>query len=377
MKAPFIYGKVVSGEDFTDREKELERLVVNFISGTNTILLSPRRWGKSSLILKAAEEAIARDPSLKVVFIDLFNIRSEADFYKILAEKVIMAVSDKIEQITVNVKKFMKQWIPRISFSPDTSHQVSFGLDWNELRKEPYEILDMAENIAISKGIQLIVCIDEFQNIAYYEDPLAFQKILRSSWQKHHHVTYCLFGSKRHMLLEVFSSPSMPFYKFGDLIFLEKIPANIWTPFIKNRFQKTGKSISLSEAEKIATTVDLHPYYVQQLAQICWLRSDRSTNDSIVDEAIDHLILQMSLLFQGITENLTTPQLNFLKALLDGITSYSSNETIRKYSLGSSSNVYRITKALIQKEIIDDYKEVIQFLDPVYALWLKHYYFKI
>ena len=79
----------------------------------------------------------------------------------------------------------------------------------------------MEEALAAKK--QIILCIDEFQNISEFDHPVDFQKKLRAHWQLHQHVTYCLYGSKRHMLMEVFSSPSMPFYKFGDIIFLENL----------------------------------------------------------------------------------------------------------------------------------------------------------
>ena len=97
-------------------------------------------------------------------------------------------------------------------------------------------------------------------------DSLDFQKKLRAHWQLHQHVTYCLYGSKRHMLMEVFSSPSMPFYKFGDIIFLEKIKENDWIEFITKRFNDTGKSIDIENAANIAKHCENHPYYVQQLA---------------------------------------------------------------------------------------------------------------
>ncbi len=375
MKPPFIYGKLVSGADFTDREQETARLVTNFLAGTNTIILSPRRWGKSSLVNRASNMAIGQDSRLRIIHMDLFNIRSEAGFYKALSEKVISAVSGRVEQVAENVKEFMRRWVPRISFSPDAQQEISFGLDWNEVKKEPAEILEMAEAIAIRKDLHIVVCIDEFQNIGFYDDPVAFQKTLRAAWQKQSRVSYCLYGSKRHMLMDVFASPSMPFYKFGDLIFLEKISRVHWGPFIQNRFKTTKKSITRAQAERIATTVDLHPYYVQQLAQICWLRTEKKVEDATIDEATEHLVLQLSMLFQGITEGLTTSQVNFLMALTDGVERLSAAETLREYGLGSSAHIAVIKKALMQKEIIDDQGGVIDFLDPVYRLWLRRYYF--
>ena len=375
MDTPFIYGKLAVGENFTDRAEEKMRLVQNFISGTNTILISPRRWGKSSLVLKAASEVKDTSPNILVVFLDLFNIRSEEDFYKALAENVIRVSSGRMEEVILTVKQFMKQWVPRISFSPDSQQEFSLGLNWNELKKQPDEILDLAENIAQSKKSKLVICIDEFQNIAFFEDPLAFQKKLRSHWQTHQSVSYCLYGSKRHMLTDVFTSPSKPFYKFGDLLFLSRIAINYWVPFISERFRSTGKDISDSLAEKIAVMAEGHPYYVQQLAQLVWLRTGKEVTSGIIEESMDGLVLQMSLLFQGITENLTTPQVNFLRMLIDGETRHTTRANIDKYQLGSSANVIRIKKSLIEKEIIDEQPGGLIILDPVYSTWLRYYYF--
>ncbi len=377
METPFIYGKLATGNNFTNRESEQERLVGNFLSGTNTILISPRRWGKSSLVFKSATEAKRLDDQLIIILIDLFNIRDEEEFYKCLAENVIRASSNRMEEVMANVKEFMKEWIPRVSFSPDSQQEFSLSLNWNEIKKHPDEILNMAENIAVSKKKRIVVCLDEFQNIGYYEDPLAFQKKLRANWQRHQSVSYCLYGSKRHMLLDVFTSPSMPFYKFGDVMFLSKITLDYWIKFISERYNSTGKTIEAGQAERIATLADCHPYYVQQLAQLVWLRAGTTVFDNIIEEAMDNLILQMSMLFQNLTENLATSHINFLKMILEGQTRFSSMENIEKYHLGTSANVVKIKKALINKEIIDEQLDSINILDPLYSIWLKKYYFMI
>lgn len=376
METPFIYGKLATGKSFTDRENELKLLKQNFQAGTNTILISPRRWGKSSLVKKAADEIMSVKSVIRIVQMDMFNIRTEEEFYKSLSEKVLQVVSNKTEDLIENVKEFMKQWIPRITFSPDAQQEISFGLNWQEIKKQPDELLELAENIAIEKGLKLVICIDEFQNISYFEDPLAFQKKLRAHWQRHQNVSYCLYGSKRHMLMDVFTSSSMPFYKFGSLIFLEKIPANYWIDYIKMRFKATGKKISKKQSAEIALLAQNHPYYVQQLAQLCWLRTEYEVTDKIISEALESLVLQLSLLFQGITELLSTTQVNFLAALIDGKTMLSSKKILENYKLGTSANVSRIKSALINKEIIDDQSGTIEILDPIFAIWLKKFYFK-
>lgn len=376
METPFVYGRLAIEGNFIDRDDDRRRLVQNFISRTNTILISPRCWGKSSLVYQAATDAAEAEKALRVVFIDLFNVRSEEEFYKELLEKTILAVSGRIEEVIANIKKFFRQGIPQISFSPDAQQEISLSLNWNELKKQPDEVLNLAEKMAQDKDLKIVICIDEFQNIAYFDDPLSFQKKLRSHWQKHQMVSYCLYGSKRHMMMEVFASPSMPFYKFGDLMFLSKIEGVYWTNFIVERFETTGKHIKPQQAAQIAELVENHPYYVQQLAQLVWLRTKKTVQRAELELAYENLILQLSMLFQNLTETLPNTQINFVRAILEGASQISSKDTIEQYKLGTSANVTRIRKALISKEIIDDHQGEIIVLDPLYAAWLRKYYFR-
>ncbi len=377
MDTPFVFGKLAVGENFTDRREELRQLRQNFRSGINTVLISPRRWGKSSLVKRAGDLVSKRNSKVRFVYIDMFNIRTEEAFYRELSEKTFKAVSGKLEEWIANTKRFLKQWVPKITFSPDAVQEISLGLNWSEVKKQPEEILNLPEAIAKEKGYRIVVCIDEFQNVGFFDEPVAFQKKLRAHWQHHQQASYCLYGSKLHMLMEVFASPSMPFYKFGDLIFLKKIPGKYWKVFIKKRFEATGKSITVSQAVRIASLVENHPYYVQQLAQLCWLRTLKQLKDQTIEEAIESLVLQLSLLFQNTTESLPTAQVNFLKALVDGIEKLTSKNTIDKYQLNSSANIIRVKQALIRKEIIDDQMTgKPEILDPVYKIWLRDFYFR-
>lgn len=376
MRMPFIYGKLAYKTDFTDRKYELERLVTNFRSQINTILISPRRWGKSSLVSKAAQQLVRRDKTYNACIVDMYNIRSETEFYAVLAREVLKSTSTKAGEVLKNAEMFIKRIVPRISFSPggDSEFKVSFDLE--AVKKEPDEILDLAENIAKAKGVKYIICIDEFQNIAEFDEPLSFQKKLRSHWQKHENVSYCLYGSKRHMMTEVFANPSMPFYKFGDLIFLNKIEKKEWIRFITRRFKQTGKKISSKNASLIAELAECHPYYVQQLAQQVWLRTNGQLDEQVVPEAQESIVLQLSMLFQNATNELSRTQVNFLKAMLDGVQHYTAQNVLKEYNLGSSANVSIIKNALEKKEVIDNFEGDYQMLDPMYKYCLKNFYFR-
>ena len=375
MKTPFIFGRIAKDENFTDREKETKHLVSNFRSLINTVIISPRRWGKSSLVAKAAEEAGAGDKQIRICFVDMFSIRAEEQFYSNLDNTVLKATSSKWEESVDSAKRFFRHLVPKIVLNADLTNEFSLNFDWKELKANPDEVLDLAEKIAAHKKQKLIVCIDEFQNIAAFDDPLFFQKRLRSHWQQHQHVAYCLYGSKRHMMLDVFSNPSLPFYKFGDLIFLEKIDTLSLTGFIRERFSATKKSISDDLSGLIVALADNHPYYVQQLSQQVWLRTKSSCNETIVSEAHLSLIEQLSLLFATLTETLTTNQINYLRALVAGEKALSSSAVLLKYNLISSATVTRSRSSLIEKDILDNMAGKISFQDPMYRYWLEHTYF--
>jgi len=376
MKTPFTFGKIALDRDFTDREKETIRLVQNFTSLTHTILISPRRWGKSSLVTKASKIALDKNKKLRFCFIDLNNVRTEEQFYEYFANEILKVSSTKLENIVDSAKQLLGRFIPTITVNPTPESNLQLGLDWSEVKKQPTDIIELAERLAIKSKTNYIICIDEFQNISEFENPEAFQKILRAHWQKHQNVSYCLYGSKRHMLMDVFTSPSMPFYKFGDIVFLDKISTDDWIKFIVSRFNDTGKKIDNDSAKLIVDLADRHSYYVQQLAQQTWLRTEVECINDNVTEAFEDLILQLSMPFQSITDGLNNSQINLLKAVIHNVEQLSSKATIQEYRLGTSANVLKVKKALVNKEIIDIQNGTVTFLDPFYRYWLKKYFFK-
>jgi DNA-binding NarL/FixJ family response regulator len=246
---------------------------------------------------------------------------------------------------------------------------ISF--EWNELQKNYKEILNLPEKIAKKKKLHLVICIDEFQNCESFKESKLFQKKLRTEWQHHQNVTYCLYGSRQHMMSELFEKQSNPFYKFGDVLYLPKISRRDWISFIRQQFKATKKTITEDMASLIATMVQDHSYYVQQLSYLVWIATSKTVTKEIIRAAVEDLLAQNAILYTRDTENLTNAQYNFLKALAEGVhTGLSSKEVMNKYQLGTSANVLKIKKALIQKELIDD-QTGIYFLDPAYELWFK------
>ena len=370
MGKAFVYGMSVGGDNFTDRIEETKRIKLDFENGINVILISPRRMGKTSLIKKVISEMDS--PEIKVVYMDIYDCRSEYDFYNRFAETMMKSTGNQLEQVMENIKRFLVRVSPKLSFSPEPNSEFSVSLGITPKDYSPEEILDLPERIAKEQGIRIVVCIDEFQQIGEFADSLTVQKRLRGVWQHHQHVSYCFFGSKKHLMENIFQSRRMPFFQFGEMLHLKCIPTEYWVPFICSRFEKYGKKISEEYAARICHTVKNYSSYVQQLAWNVMAETEIEVNEESFTEGFNALLEQNSSLFIQQTEGLTTYQLNFIRLLCNGIHSgFNTQSVVELYSLGSKSNVDRIKKCLIDRELITIEKEGVFLADCVFELWFK------
>lgn len=367
---PFVFGKAAEATFFTDREEDAKRLRSNLTHGINTILISPRRWGKTSLVKKVVADIGQND--FLPIFIDIFQCKSERDFCFNFATNVIKQSASKIEEWVEMAKTFLSSITPKFSFGPDPMTDFSISFEWEKKEDTIANILQLPEQIAQKKGVPVILCIDEFQQIGNFSDPLTFQKQLRSVWQHQQNVTYCLFGSKKHLMEFIFNEKSMPLFKFGDMLFLKKISTDQWIRFICNKFQRTGKSISPELAERICLLTDNLSSYVQQLSWIVWYKSDKIATNLDVNSALNDILEQNKVFFQREVEQLTELQYNFLRALANGVTTgFSRKEVIQKYKLESSANIQAIKKSLLARDIIQVEGMTISFTDALFKIWIQ------
>ena len=369
MSSPFKYGKIVTGDNFINRTEDIKRIQNNIAAGINTILISPRRWGKSSLIKQLSY--LNRDKRTRYAFIDFFNIRTEQDFLEKYSKEIIKCSISKKEELLQAGRNFFQKITPSFSFGADPVNDFSVNFSWNEAQKTKDEIINLPEVIAKKKGIKVVVCIDEFQNISKLDDHVSFEQELRSYWQYHENTTYCLYGSRKHMMLELFKKESRAFYRFGDLILLEKIPEKHWIDFITASFSKTGKKISEELVREMICMTNNHPDYLQQLCHNVWNGTGTETTDLIIDEAMNLVVSTNALHYQDICDALSNTQLNLLYAILDGKTKLTASDTMLKYKLGTPRNVSKNKMVLEKKDIVEIHGKSIIFNDPVFEYWLK------
>ena len=288
MEKPFVYGVAVTGGNFTDRKKETRRLKMNFEAGVNTVLISPRRMGKTSLVTKV--KSLIDDPEIRVVMMDIYDCRSEFDFYAKFATSIVRETSGKMENIISDVREFLGRFSAKISVSPDPSEDFSISLGISPKELDIDEVLELPEKIAKQKGIHIVVCIDEFQQVGEFPDTMTVQKKLRGIWQHQKNVSYCLFGSKKHLMENIFQKKNMPFYQFGDMMFLEKIPTEEWVEYICSRFSTRNIEITEEQARRICRLVDNYSSYVQQLSWNVMIETDDVVTDDGIDAAFEELL---------------------------------------------------------------------------------------
>lgn len=375
MDIPFVYGRLAEKRNFTGREQDILRLKTNLKNKINTVIISPRRWGKSSLVHKTLEEIKNESSDHITCHVDVFNCRDEASFYKAYVNAVLNASTTKLDEIVSLVKKYIGSVGPKVSISDaGAMMEYSLGIEFNDKDLSVDEILDLPEKIALERGKQFIICIDEFQNIDYFDDSKAFQAKLRAHWQLHQNVCYCMYGSKRHMLMSIFSDYEMPFYKFGDVMILERISKVEWQDFIVRRFADTGKHISSALAGVIVDRVECHSYYVQQYSQLVWLLTSSYATLEAVDLAFQQMVDRSALLFDNILDNLKAKQISFLLAIANGEKNFSSASVLKKYNLGTSANVKNLKKAIIDKDLVCVEYGNMTIQDPILKYWLLEHY---
>ena len=372
MCKKFVYGVAVSDYNFIGRERETKRLLDNFKGGINVILMSPRRLGKTSLVKHVCNKLDNKD--IITVYLDIFGCKSEYDFYNKLTAEVLKQTASKSELWFEEAKEFLYRLTPKISFSPEPNSDFSISLGITPKTHTPEEVLQMAETIAIKRKKRIVICIDEFQQIGEMANSKQIQARLRTVWQHQKHVSYCLFGSKHHLMSTIFLHRSMPFFQFGDTISLNKIATEDWVEYIVSHFADGKRIISHALAKEICKFTENYSAYVQQLAWLVFtLKEEGETvTENDVRQAENDLLATNDILFMQMIEPLSEFQLNFLRAIIAGVRKdFGLSEVRKEYNLGSYSNITRLKTALLERDLIEKQETEWVITDPIFAKWLK------
>lgn len=370
---PFVYGVVVEGEHFADREEELIQLVSDLESGQNVILYSPRRYGKTSLILRVLEELERR--KVIGIYVDLFRATSKARFVQIYGSALAKATSTKLDEMLRAFKEWIPRLVPKVVIKPEGAPDIEFDVSFSkaDLDEILMELYEAPQRIAKRRGERVVVVFDEFQEIRNLDSD-AMERDMRSVFQHHDRVGYVFMGSRRHLLDEIFTRKERPFYRIGKPFALGKIPREAFADFIRRRFKETGVELAEESLKEILHTTQCHPYYTQQLCHEAWNigRNTGSVRSTEVRAAISRVVNAQSHAYTTLWESLSQKQKAMMVAIVDqGGHRLFSWEFLQKYSLGPPATAQRVLQGLERKGVVERENGEWVCTDPFLVLWIR------
>jgi len=353
MTNPFKFGSLVDGDFFTDRVDELAKISDIIHSENHLILISPRRFGKTSLISKAVKQTNRPEISL-----NLQLITSISDFATALLKNVFKAYP--FEKIKHFIKNF--QIIPTISINPvNNAVEISFN---PVVSAKPIleDVLNLINHLG-EKGEKPIVVFDEFQEIKIIDKNL--DKILRSIIQIHNHVNYVFLGSLESMMHEIFERKKSPFYHFGILIYLETIKTEDFFNFLVQGFTKITNNNLQQIVNEILNITEGHPYYTQQLAFHCF-NAIKNDNFISINQVVQQIIEEHTIDYERFWINLTLKE----RFLLIEMIQLKYGLIQKRASEIPSSTRYSAYKKLLTNGFLIQKTKSYQIEDPFFERWI-------
>lgn len=355
---PFKFGTVVDEPYFTNRKDELKKIHSVLKSQNHLIIISPRRYGKTSLIKKALKSN--RRPS---IVIDMMLITDTRDLAAQLLKRIYKIYP--FEKIKSLIKSF--RVIPNISLNPvsgeiDISVHASVSSDiWLE------DVLNLLDKLSTKKS-KLIVVFDEFQEIVRISKDL--DRKLRSIMQHHNLVNYVFLGSQESMIRNIFEKKSSPFYHFGSILPLGKIPDKDFDAFIESGFKPLREDYKriAGEIKRICAS---HPYYTQQIAFTVWelLQRDKNIKEPVT-EALNELILIHDNDYERLWNRQKKTDMKILIGLSLSNDSPLSESFRSVFNLPAPSTVFSGLKRLAEAGLVVKSPQGYEIDDPIFKRWL-------
>ncbi|MBQ3174558.1 MAG: ATP-binding protein [Bacteroidales bacterium] len=374
MDSPFFYTDIVTGPAFIGREKEVSLFCDHIRSKRNILLYGPARIGKRSLIQNALNRLSAESYRYTLFKVNLFNIRCiEAFLLRYTNILFSYFATSSMEWNTM-----LKKYLPQAPYELDENSgkpQLTYTTKELLTNEQIVELINLPDRLAKESQTNILIYFEQFQDISLFDDAHRFFKLFEKCMQEHTRTSYIITGERKNAMDEIFEKDKY-FYRQTEKIDLKPINRKTFADFIVKGFLKAGKVIQPEQAETIYNAVEGDPWYTQHLADICYNMTQGYMSDKIIPKALQSLINLHDFLFHSIAYGLSKHQLRFIKALLEGVTKFSSADILDRYNLNSSANVNRIKEALTKKEILtaNENKEMV-FIDPLFKLWFAKYFF--
>lgn len=373
MVNPFVYGEAVTGKSFANRERELRELIRDLMDCERVFLISPRRYGKTSLILNVLQELRAK--GIYTAYVDLYKAASVRKFLELYTQAIAGAVETKLDKVVKLFKDIVPSLRPKVTIGADGSPTI--GIDYIASERDTLkfldEVYDTPEKLAIKRRRKFVVVFDEFQEVRNLGGE-RIEKAMRASFQHHTRVAYLFAGSKRHMLYEMVSNRNRAFYKMGKVINLGKIPRLEFSKFLKEAFIRTGFTVESGLIDKVLDIVEDYPYNAQFLCHELWDNNLDSKEIKIgdIELSLNKILAQETPIYIGIWDSLSLHQRRVLQSIACyGGKKVFSQSFILSNDLGALSSVQTSIRLLMKKGILDKENDTYVITDVFFKEWIK------
>jgi AAA+ ATPase superfamily predicted ATPase len=365
---PFLINNYISPEYFCDREKETEETINAINNRRQLMIFSPRRIGKTGLI-KNVFHFGRQEKYFLPVYCDIMATGSLKDFTETFARAVLTSLAAS-ESAIKKILKVLASLRPKAGIDPITGEPyISLVIS---TEKEAIDSLQTVFRYIRNQKNMFAIAIDEFQQIAYYPEKNT-EAVLRTFIQETNNLNMIFSGSRKHILMEIFSSPSRPFYSSTQMMEIGKIPAEKYKDFILSNFEKGSIKIGASAIDLILDLTSLHTFYVQYLCNRLF-SSGGKINEDAVRKMLLRIITENEAVYAGYITILTPLQFKVLRAIAinNGVKNPTSAEFLGNYNLGAASSVSLTIKSLTDKEFIDFADEKYILNDLFFNAWLRY-----
>jgi AAA+ ATPase superfamily predicted ATPase len=370
---PFRYGALALDDAFTDRESEVAELRADIRNGQDVVILAPRRYGKSSLMWRVAQELVRR--RVLVASVDLMTTPTLGKLAEKLAGAIHEDVASRKEKALERVRVFGGLRIrPTVNVDPD-SGRLSFGFDAGyraeDLRATLEHLLELPGRLGAERNRRVALIFDEFQEVVDI-DP-ALPRLMRAVFQEQPEVAHVYLGSRRHMMRRLFSDENEPFWRSAKPIELGVIAPEAFAGYIAQRFAATDRAVDPAVVDAVLATTGGHPYATQELCYFLWQLTPRAATAQLdtLDAALGGVLRSENAHFTTVWDHASAQQRLLLQALATEPGRALTNDYRRRHELPSTSTVQSAITALERQELVANRRGEVRIVEPFLAEWIR------
>lgn len=371
---PFRYGALALDEAFADRQDEVTELTRDVRNGQDVVIFAPRRYGKSSLLWRAAGELVRA--RVLVAVVDLMTTPSKQKLAEKLAGAVYAQIASPLERARERALAPFRglRVQPLVNVDPlDGSLTFSFGVGRRpaDIDATLERLLELPAELAAERGRRVALVLDEFQEVVAIDRGLP--NLMRAVFQTQPEVAHIYLGSKRHVMERIFNDENEPFWRSAKPIELGRIDADQFADFITRRFGATGKQIESEVLADLLGRTGGHPYATQELAYFLWEETQPGgeANPPELERALAGVLRSEHAHFSLLWERAAKSQRLLLEALAREQPGRPLSSDYRhEHGLPGAATMQKAARALREREVISGARGEYRIVEPFLAEWI-------